>query len=72
MKFFLFGMTQNWSITDSIIGVYVAYHYDYSEENYSIISEEKLEIAKRDFEKNFRKYIGDLKPELMLNLYQSY
>lgn len=69
---FLFDMIQEGSITDSIIGICIAYHSNCSDDNCSIISEEKLEIAKSKFEKKFRKYIGDLKPELMLNLYQSY
>jgi len=69
---FLFNMTQDGPIIDQVIGIHVACHDEYANNDYSVISEKKLEIAKNKFEKKFRKHIGDLKPALMLNLYHGY
>lgn len=69
---FIFYMKQEGQDHDCIIGICVAFQDEYSDNDYYIISEEKLDSIKDAFEKKFRKYIGDLKPELMLNLYQIY
>lgn len=55
-----------------IIGVQIAKCDDHGSSGHDSVSQEELEKAKAEFEKNVRPFCGNIQPELVLNLYWSY